>query len=283
MASTDAPPFQPAFSRQLLRVDPDKTLSLANWDPSATPGWDAKKRVQAEERVVALNLRLESLQERLWAGAEQRVLIVLQAMDAGGKDGTIAKVFEHVNPSGVRVASFKAPSPQELSRDYLWRIHEQVPAKGELVIFNRSHYEDVLVVRVMDLVPEDRWRKRYRHIREFEAMLVDEGVTIIKLFLHISKDEQKARLQARIADPTKHWKFDEGDLVHRDRWGRYQEAFEDALSETSTPDAPWYVVPANRKWYRNLAVLEIVVQHLEKLELRFPDAPPGLEGITIPD
>ncbi len=283
MADNASQPLEPILDLDRFRVDPDTKLSLNRIDPSGTPGWDADERAEAELRSVLLNQRLESLQERLWAAGSERVLVVLQAMDAGGKDGTIANVFEGVNPTGVRVASFKAPSSLELAHDYLWRIHQHVPAKGELVIFNRSHYEDVLVVRVMDLAPEERWRKRYRHIREFEAMLADEGVTIIKLYLHISKDEQKERLEARLADPTKHWKFDAGDLVHRAKWDGYMEAFEEAISETSTKKAPWYVVPANRKWYRNLAVLEILVQHLEALRLEYPPASPDIATIEVPD
>ncbi len=266
-----------------LRVKPDHKLALKERDPSATPGVDPGKRQAVEAASIELNLRLEALQEQLWAQGKHRILIVLQAMDAGGKDGTISKVFEHLNPSGVRVASFKAPSDNELAHDYLWRIHEQVPADGEMVIFNRSHYEDVLVVRVMDLAPEERWRKRYRHIREFEAMLVDEGVTILKFFLHISKSEQKQRLEARLADPTKQWKFAVGDLAHRERWDDYMAAFEDALNETSTADAPWFVIPANRKWYRNWAILKLLVDQLEALNLGYPPAPADLAGVTIPD
>ncbi len=266
-----------------LRVKPDHRLALKERDPSATPGVDPTKRQEIEAASIELNLRLEALQERLWAQGKHRILIVLQAMDAGGKDGTIGKVFEHVNPSGVRVASFKAPSDTELAHDYLWRIHQQVPADGEMVIFNRSHYEDVLVVRVMGLAPEERWRKRYRHIREFEAMLVDEGVTVLKFFLHISKSEQRQRLEARLADPTKQWKFAVGDLAHRERWDDYMAAFEDALHETSTADAPWFVIPADRKWYRNWAILKILVEQLEDLNLEYPPPPDDLAGVTIPD
>ncbi|MDA3038402.1 MAG: polyphosphate kinase 2 family protein [Actinomycetota bacterium] len=266
-----------------LRVKPDHKLSLEERDPSSTPGADPSKRAEVEAASIELNLRLEELQERLWAQGKHRILVVLQAMDAGGKDATISKVFEHLNPSGVQVASFKAPSDAELAHDYLWRIHQQVPADGELVIFNRSHYEDILVVRVMDLVPEDRWRKRYRHIREFEAMLADEGVTILKFFLHISKAEQKERLEARLADPTKQWKFAVGDLEHRARWDDYMAAFEDALSETSTVDAPWFVIPADRKWYRDWAILKILVERLEALDLEYPSGSAELATVTIPD
>ena len=230
-----------------------------------------------------LNDRLEELQELLWAQGTERVLVVLQAMDAGGKDGTIKHVFDGVNPSGVKVASFKKPSAEELAHDYLWRIHDQVPADGELVIFNRSHYEDVLVVRVENLVPREQWERRYDHIRNFEQMLADEGTTIVKLFLHISKDEQRERLQDRLDRPEKHWKFDPADLGPRSKWAEYQQAFEAALSRTSTASAPWYVIPANRKWFRNLVISEILVQTLQGLDMTFPEAPADIATMSIPD
>ncbi len=278
-----------AFDITQLRVHPDTAFDLSAVDPQSTPGWtddqygDEDPKDAGKERIKELNDRLEALQELLYAEGRRRVLVVLQAMDAGGKDGTIRHVFDGVNPSGVRAPSFKKPSKNELAHDYLWRVHAQVPKDGEIVIFNRSHYEDVLVVRVLDLVPEERWRKRYRHIREFEQMLVDEGTTIVKLYLHISKDEQKERLQARLDEPDKNWKFERGDLDMRARWDDFMAAFEDALSETSTDDAPWYVIPANRKWYRNIAALEILVQTLESLEMTHPPAHPDLASITIPD
>lgn len=271
-----------AFPIDDLRVRPGKKAGLRSVDTRSTPGWDADERAEAEARTAELNARLEHLQEVLWAQGSARLLVVLQAMDAGGKDGTIRHVFDGVNPTGVRVASFKKPSSSELARDYLWRIHAQVPADGEIVIFNRSHYEDVLVVRVLDLVERDRWQRRYGHIRAFEQMLVDEGTTVVKIMLHISPDEQRERLQDRLDDPEKHWKFDVGDLDMRARWDDFMDAFEDAVSETSTDDAPWFVVPADRKWYRNLAVSEILVQTLERMELDFPPAP-DLAGIVIPD
>jgi PPK2 family polyphosphate:nucleotide phosphotransferase len=202
-------------------------------------------------------------------------------MDTAGKGGTIRRVFEGVNPSGVRVAAFKAPSEVELAHDFLWRIHPQVPGNGELVIFDRSHYEDVLVVRVRGLVPERRWRARYQHIRAFEQMLVDEGTTILKFFLHISDGEQAERLRARLADPEKHWKFRVGDLAERKRWADYQVAFEDAIRETATPDAPWVVVPANRKWYRDVVVCRALVDTLESLDLTYPESPDDLTGVVV--
>ncbi len=276
-----------AFDIAKLRVEPGSKVKLAKIDPASTPSWNVDEGVadkeQAAAKLAELTERLTALQSLLWAQSSERVLVVLQAMDAGGKDGTIRRVFEGVNPSGVRVASFKKPTEPELAHDYLWRIHQQAPANGELAIFNRSHYEDVLVVRVMDLVPEDRWKRRYRHIVEFERMLADEGTTIVKLFLHISKDEQRKRLQARLSEKEKNWKFDEADLVPRARWNDYQKAFEEAIAETSTERAPWYIVPANRKWYRNLAVSEILVKTLEGLKMSYPPAPPNIADLVIPE
>ncbi|MDH3293335.1 MAG: polyphosphate kinase 2 family protein [Acidimicrobiia bacterium] len=265
-----------------FRVKPDQTVDLASWDPQATPGWELGKKA-GKDRVDHLNNVLEELQELLWAQGKERVLVVLQAMDAGGKDGTIKHVFDGVNPSGVKVASFKKPSSLELSHDYLWRVHAQVPADGELVIFNRSHYEDVLVVRVENLVPAERWGRRYDHIVNFEQMLSDEGTTIIKLFLHISREEQGQRLQDRLDRPEKHWKFDPADLKPRSKWNQYQEAFATALGRTSTQSSPWYVVPANRKWYRNLVVSEILVQTLQGLNMTFPEAAPDIASMSITD
>lgn len=269
------------FDIDRFRVKPGTELDLSSIDPQETPGWSADDREGAEKETKKLNKRIEELQEMLYASAgRKRLLFVLQAMDAGGKDGTIRHVFDGVNPAGVKVAPFVKPSKEELAHDFLWRIHHHVPAAGEITIFNRSHYEDVLVVRVMELVPEAVWSKRYEHIKNWEQMLADDGTTIIKVMLHISVDEQKERLQARLDDPTKHWKFDEGDLVHRAKWDEYMKAFEDALSKTSTADAPWFVVPANRKWYRNLAISEILVQTLEAMKLSYPESP-DITGIKI--
>jgi PPK2 family polyphosphate:nucleotide phosphotransferase len=202
-------------------------------------------------------------------------------MDTGGKDGVIRSVFDGVNPQGVKVASFKRPTDLELAHDYLWRVHPRVPAKGEITIFNRSHYEDVLVVRVHDLVPAARWERRFQQINEFEEMLVEEGTTILKFFLHISKDEQKERLQARLDDPSKHWKFSLGDLAERERWDDYQAAYEDVLNMTSSPHAPWYVVPADRKWFRDLVIATALVETLEKMGLEYPANPDDLSGVVI--
>ncbi|MCB0074803.1 MAG: polyphosphate kinase 2 family protein, partial [Caldilineaceae bacterium] len=194
---------------------------------------------------------------------------------------TIRHVFDGVNPQGVKVASFKKPTPEELAHDYLWRIHKQTPGDGEIVIFNRSHYEDVLVVRVHNLVPPDIWGKRYEHIRAWEKMLADEGTTILKFFLHISKEEQKERLQARLDEPEKHWKFSSADLAERKRWDDYQAAYEAMLTKTSTDYAPWYIVPANRKWYRNLVISKVIIDTLEGLNMTYPPAEPGLDQIVI--
>jgi PPK2 family polyphosphate:nucleotide phosphotransferase len=237
-------------------------------------------KAKSAEAFAELNQRLETLQEMLWAQGRHRVLVVLQGMDTSGKDGVIRHVFDRVNPTGVRVASFKVPTHLELAHDFLWRIHAQVPANGELVIFNRSHYEDVLVARVKSLVPPDVWRRRYDQINDFERLLAETGTTILKFFLHIDKDEQKERLQARLDDPDKRWKFNHGDLDDRRLWKEYQQAYAEALSRTSTEHAPWYIVPANRKWYRNLVVATVLVEALERLGLKYPE-PEDLTGVVV--
>jgi PPK2 family polyphosphate:nucleotide phosphotransferase len=224
---------------------------------------------------------LEHLQELLYAESKHKVLIVLQAMDTGGKDGTIRHVFEGVNPQGVKVAGFKVPTPKELAHDYLWRVHKHTPGSGEIVIFNRSHYEDVLVVRVHDLVPREVWSRRYEHIRAFEKLLADEGTTVLKFYLHIDLAEQKERLQERLDQPDKNWKFSIGDLKERARWDQYLAAYQQALQETSTEYAPWYIVPANRKWYRNLVISTIIINKLKSLDMSYPEAEEGLEDVVI--
>ena len=271
-----------AFDIDRLLVRPKAKVKLSRWDPDETIGWK-HSREQAEHQTAQLNGRLNELQELLYAQGKHRVLVVLQAMDAAGKDSTVRHVLRGVNPSGVVVAPFKAPTSEELAHDYLWRVHPHVPGDGELVVFNRSHYEDVLVVRVMGLTPKSVWEKRYSHIRNFEQMLADEGTTIIKIYLHISPEEQREQLQERIDDPSKWWKFNHADLDHRERWDEYQDAYEDALAETSTKDAPWYIIPANRRWYRNLAISEILVQTLEGLDLSYPEATEDLSGLVIPE
>jgi PPK2 family polyphosphate:nucleotide phosphotransferase len=262
------------------RVTPGSDIDLKNWSTNDKGGMD-KADPEVPELLRSLNDRLERLQELLYADGRHKVLVVIQATDTGGKDGTIRHVFDGLNPQGVKVASFKRPTSQELAHDYLWRCHAHTPGNGEIAIFNRSHYEDVLVVRVHNYVPEEKWSKRYEHIRNWEQMLADEGTTIVKIFLHISKDEQKERLQSRLDEPTKHWKFETGDLKERSHWNDYQDAFAAMLEETSTKDAPWYVVPADRKWYRNLIISKLLVETLEGLDLAFPEAEEGLDQVVI--
>ncbi|MDX1690651.1 MAG: polyphosphate kinase 2 family protein [Acidimicrobiia bacterium] len=262
------------------RYRADGPVRLADIDPRDSSAFDGGKDA-GKDYLGFLNDRMEDLQELLYAEGKRRLLVVLQATDTGGKDGTIRHVFDGVNPQGVKVASFKKPTPRELAHDYLWRVHRHVPGDGEITIFNRSHYEDVLVVRVHSLVPEERWSKRYDHINEFERMLADEGTTIRKFFLHISKEEQAERLQARLDDPSKHWKFSLGDLDERKRWDDYQAAFEDMVNRTSTPWAPWYVVPADRKWYRNLVVGQVLVDTLEGFDMQYPENEDDLSKVVI--
>lgn len=260
-------------------VKPGMKVKLSEWDPSDTGEFKGDKE-RARIEAQKFNVRLEKLQEVLYAEHTHKVLIVLQAMDTGGKDGAIGHVFEGVNPQGTRVANFKEPSQEELDHDYLWRVHRQVPAKGELVIFNRSHYEEVLIVRVHKLVPEEVWKSRYDQINAFEQMLAETGTTILKFYLHIDKDEQKRRLQARLDDPKKRWKFRTGDLEERKLWPEYMKAYEDVLNKTSTEAAPWYIVPANHKWYRDFMISSILVETLEGLQMKFPE-PEDLEGVVI--
>lgn len=262
------------------RVMPQATVDLTTWDPTEAATFEGGKKA-GQKALPALNDELEALQELLYAEGKQKVLIVLQAMDTGGKDGTIRHVFEGVNPQGVDVASFKKPTPLEMAHDYLWRIHAATPSTGEIVIFNRSHYEDVLVVRVRNLVPQERWEARYEHINNFEKMLADEGTTILKFFLHISKDEQKARLQERLDRPEKNWKFAKGDLAERELWDDYQAAYEAVLERTSTDWAPWHIIPADRKWYRNLVISQIVIDQLKALNMTYPPPEEGLGDIVI--
>ncbi|HNY84648.1 MAG TPA: polyphosphate kinase 2 family protein [Anaerolineaceae bacterium] len=258
------------------RVPSKGKISLKDFDPNETALFDGSKK-DGVEALVEINADIEKLQEQLYAEGKHKLLVVLQATDTGGKDGTIRAVFEHVNPQGVKVASFKVPSSVELAHDYLWRIHQQVPAKGEIVIFNRSHYEDVLAVRVHGLAPEKVWSKRYEHIKDFERMLTDEGTTILKFFLHIDENEQAERLLARVEDRTKQWKFSPGDLEERKLWKEYQAAFEDMVNKTSTDWAPWYVVPSNKKWYRNLVIAQIVRDTLKGFEMTYPTPVENLE------
>jgi PPK2 family polyphosphate:nucleotide phosphotransferase len=257
-----------------------KIVKLKDYDPDFRG--DAEKEITIAE-TDRLQQKLYDLQEKLYAQASQSLLIILQSMDTGGKDGAIKKVFEGINPQGVRVTAFKTPSPAELAQDFLWRIHPHVPPKGYIGIFNRSHYEDVLVVRVNNLVPKQVWEKRYNHINSFERLLTDSGTRILKFYLHISKDEQKQRLQSRLDNPDKHWKFSTGDLPVRQQWDSYMEAYEAVLTRCNTEEAPWYIVPANRKWYRDWFITRVIVNTLESMKPAFPPPEPGLETIVIPD
>ncbi len=265
--------------RDALRVKPGSKVDLATFDTGATHG--RHKDTAAGTLTKDLD-RLTSLQDRLWAEQQHRVLIVLQGIDAAGKDGTVRHVMSAFNPMGCLVTSFKVPTPRELAHDYLWRVHPHVPGDGEIAIFNRSHYEDVLVVRVHGFAPRERWSKRYDQINDFERMLADEGTTILKFFLAISKDEQRQRFQERVDDPTKRWKFRMGDLDERKLWEEYRAAYEDMLEKTSTDHAPWFVVPADRNWFRNLAVAGIVADTLQDLDPEYPPVEEDIpKGFTV--
>jgi PPK2 family polyphosphate:nucleotide phosphotransferase len=262
------------------RAKPGRKHNLSKVDTASTGKFADKEDAAAE---TSKNLkRMAKLQELLYAEGKHAVLIVVQAMDTGGKDGAIEHVFASVNPQGCTVTSFKAPTHLELRHDFLWRIHQATPPKGMIGIFNRSHYESVLVERVHNLVPKSVWSRRYDRINEFEKMLTDEGTTILKFFLHISKDEQKKRLQARLDDKKRHWKFDVGDLAERKLWGEYQEAYEDLLEQCSTHDAPWYIVPSDHKWFRNWMLSDTIVKALEDLKMKYPPPADGLDEIKIP-
>jgi PPK2 family polyphosphate:nucleotide phosphotransferase len=266
---------------QPLRVEPGSPIKLADYDAGYTGDYTDKGQVQKE---IEGNLkRLRKLQDVLWAEGKHALLIVLQAIDGGGKDGTIEHVASGVNPQGCQVSGFKVPTPEELGHDYLWRIHKAAPRRGDIGIFNRSHYEDVLVVRVHNLVPPEVWSQRYDQICAFEKLLAESGTTILKFFLYITKEEQKARFEERLQDPTKNWKFSMADIKEREYWDQYILAYEDALTKCSTPWAPWYIVPANHKWYRNLVVSRTIVEALEALDMHYPPPLPNAGEIVIPD
>ena len=260
------------------RIAPKQKVDLRKIDADDTHLIDGGK-AEGKAATAKLLERLSELQELLFATKARKLLIILQGMDTSGKDGTIRQVVGAFNPQGVRVASFGKPTEEELAHDYLWRVHQRTPASGEVVVFNRSHYEDVLVVRVHDLVAESIWKNRYDQINAFEEVLTDSGTIVMKFFLHISKEEQRERLQARIDDPSKRWKFQHGDLEERKFWDDYQRAYEAVLSKTSTKDAPWYVVPANHKWYRDYVISSVLVDTLEKLEMKHPQ--PDLADIIV--
>ena len=266
--------------RDAHRISPGKAIVLNELPTDGKQLHD--DRDAAEEEFKALRDELIDWQYRLYAEDKRQLLVIFQAIDAGGKDGTIRRVFRGVNPQGVEVTSFKAPTSEELARDYLWRIHKAVPGKGTIGIFNRSHYEDVLVVRVDNIVPESVWRPRYAQINQFEKMLSDSGTVILKFLLHISRDEQRERFQARLDDPRKNWKFDLGDLDKRQQWDDYMAAFEEMVQQTTTQTAPWYVIPANQKWYRNLAIARVLVGTLRAMDPQYPRPKVDLSNVEIP-
>jgi len=255
------------FSKELLAT-PGKKIKLDKWDPEDTLGWEKNHKMKASlDKAIE---KLDSLQYLLYAEHKRALLIVLQGLDAAGKDGTIRHVMSGVNPQGCRVASFKQPTAEELRHDFLWRVHKAVPPTGDIGIFNRSHYEDVLVARVHNLVPKDVWSQRYDEINDFERTLAENNVKIVKFFLHISKGEQKDRFQQRIDDKDRQWKISEADFAERKYWEDYTKAYEAALTNCSKAHAPWYVIPSNKKWFRNLAVSHIIVETLEELHMKFP-------------
>ena len=268
------------FDAKHYLVKPAKKVTLKDWDPGERCLSTGDKAEDAQA-LASLNERLDRLQDLLFAAHKHKVLLVLQGMDTSGKDGTIRHVFNSVDPLGVRVASFKAPTEDELDRDYLWRVHKQVPGKGEIVIFNRSHYEDVLIVPVHGWITPEECESRYKEINQFEKLLSDSGTIVVKCFLYISKDEQKARLQERLAEPEKRWKFRLGDLGERKLWKKYMQAYESALAATSSKSAPWYVVPANSKTERNLIISSLLVQTLESLKMQYPEPEEDLAGVVV--
>jgi len=266
----------------LLRVAPGSTPDLAAMDPGGTPGFEGDKDA-ARARLKELRAELSEFQERLWAEGRQGLLVVLQALDAGGKDGLIRKVITAFNPQGTIVTGFGVPTEEELRHDYLWRVHRHTPGRGRIGVFNRSHYEDVLVVRVNELVPESVWSQRYDQINAFESLLAANGTGIVKFFLHISRDEQRERFQKRLDNPAKHWKWSSGDLETREKWADFQAAYTDALGRCSTAAAPWFVIPADRKWYRDLAVAEILADTARDMDPKWPEPEEDVSGIVIPE
>ena len=269
---------RPMFKSDYL-VRPGKPFKIHKLDPADRGGFKDKEEAQS---AIDKNLKkLRQLQDVLYAEGKRSLLVVFQAMDAGGKDGAVDHVFSGINPQGCSVTSFKAPTHLELAHDYLWRIHHAAPPRGIIGIFNRSHYESVLVERVHELVPQSIWSKRYGHINAMEKMLADEGTVILKFFLHISRKEQKARMESRLTDPAKNWKFNPGDLDDRKLWDEYMTAYQDALQKCSTEDAPWFVVPSDHKWFRNWVISDTIVRRLEKLNMKFPPPAPGIENIKV--
>lgn len=261
-------PVSGALERYLVK--PGGKVDLAKIDSDERALFQNGGKDESNKAFDKLQDELQTLQKVLYAQNKHRILLVLQAMDTGGKDGCVKHVFSRIDPQGIHVRSFKKPTEEELARDFLWRVHNKVPRNGEMVIFNRSHYEDVIAVRVKKLFPDKVWKQRYQHIIDFERMLAEEGTTIVKIYLHISKDEQKRRIVSRLQNPDKHWKFHPDDLQDRALWNDFMRTYEDLLSKTSSEHAPWYVVPANRKWYRNLCVARIMVDTMKRLKMELP-------------
>ncbi len=265
---THAITFKPGDNAYIHKIDPRQVQGESDKDSAAA-------------RIEENTQKSRELAYRLYAEDRRALLVVLQGMDTAGKDGTIRVVMTGINPQTFQITGFKQPSEEELDHDFLWRIHNAVPRRGNIGIFNRSHYEDVLVVRVHNLVPEEAWKRRYDKINAFEELLVDGGVTMMKCFLHVSKEEQRERLQARLDEPHKRWKFSRGDLSERKLWDDYQRAYEDALTKCNTAHAPWHVIPSDRKWYRNLVVSELLLTTLQAMDPQFPPPEPGLDGLVV--
>jgi PPK2 family polyphosphate:nucleotide phosphotransferase len=263
-------------------IKPGHKVKLRDISTDEKDGFDGRDDPRYQAELHDTLERLVELQEKLYAEQKRSLLVVLQALDTAGKDGALRKVAGPLDSRGVQVASFKAPNSEELAHDYLWRVHQKTPKRGDITFFNRSHYEDVLVVRVLDLVPKEVWKRRYDHINNFERMLSDEGTRIVKFYLHISREEQKRRLQERIDDPRKHWKFEIGDLKMRAHWDAFMEAYEEAMERTSTEEAPWYVVSSDHKWARDLGVARVLMEVLEDMKPRHPEVHID-PGIVIPD
>ncbi|HWB06222.1 MAG TPA: PPK2 family polyphosphate kinase [Verrucomicrobiales bacterium] len=265
---------------KVFRIKPGTRVKLAGIDPEGEPPIAGDKD-QGLRELEAIREDIRRLQRMLYAERKHRLLVILQGLDGSGKDGTVRHVFHGIDPHGLRVVAFKSPTAIELDHDFLWRVHQEVPARGELVVFNRSHYEDVVAVSVKNLAPKAVWDKRFDHIVNFERLLTDEGTTILKFFLHISREEQRRRLQARLENPDKHWKFHPDDLSDSKRWPEFVEAYEEAINRTGSEAAPWYIIPGNRKWYRNIAIASIVRDALARLELKFPPPAWNLKGLEI--
>lgn len=261
-------PVRGALERYLVKEG--QSLHLDTIDQNEKELFPDGGKLEHYPYLDELRDQLQALQKLLYAEDKRRILVVMQAMDTGGKDGCVKHVFSQVDPQGINVKAFKKPTEAELARDFLWRVHQHVPRNGKITVFNRSHYEDIIAVRVKKIFPDEVWKRRYQHVIDFERMLAEEGTVIVKLFLHISKEEQKRRLEARLENPAKHWKFNPDDLKDRKRWGDFMGAYEDLIERTTTSHAPWYVIPADRKWYRNLCVARIMVDTLQKLDMTFP-------------